>query len=153
MPAPSLRTLCLCIKPSPLPLSSGRLSAVGCELPPRQSPLAATLLERLELAENKTTLGSFTATVTAAVKPKSFVCHSYKKHGGVGEDVPIFARRSQLPRHAGTPATLILSYVYFITRAHPGGGGGASAFNLPLSTLDSFHQSPVTDHGSLITPP
>src|SRR5580698_8258157 len=82
MPAPSLRTLCLCIKPSPLPLSSGRLSAVGCELPPRQSPLAATLLERLELAENKTTLGSFTATVTAAVKPKSFVCHSYKKHGG-----------------------------------------------------------------------
>jgi hypothetical protein len=153
MPTLPLRTPALCTRFSPPTASIRGLLAVGCELSLRLSPLPATLTRNLQLTENKTTLSLFRATLTSRDKHKSFVCHSYKKHGGVGEDVPIFARRSQLPRHAGTPATLILSYVYFITRAHPGGGGGASAFNLPLSTLDSFHQSPVTDHGSLITPP
>src|SRR5579859_694579 len=46
------------------------------------SPLLATLTRALQLIENPTTLSPFPAALTSRVKPKSFICHSYKKHGG-----------------------------------------------------------------------
>jgi len=48
------------------------------------SPLAAILTDTSQLHENKTTLSPASATLTRTVKHKSFVCHSYKKHRGVG---------------------------------------------------------------------
>jgi hypothetical protein len=48
------------------------------------SPLSATLTNNPQLHENKATLSSAFATLTRRVKPNSFVCHSYKKHRGVG---------------------------------------------------------------------
>jgi hypothetical protein len=48
------------------------------------SPLSATLADNPQLHENKATLSLAFATLTRRVKPKSFVCHSYKKHRGVG---------------------------------------------------------------------
>ena len=48
------------------------------------SPLSATLTDNPQLDENKTTLSLAFATLTGRVKHKSFVCHSYKKHRGVG---------------------------------------------------------------------
>jgi hypothetical protein len=55
-------------------------------------PLTAILLLREEprgdaasqSAENPATLSPFSATLTRRVKPNPFVCHSYKKHLGVG---------------------------------------------------------------------
>ncbi len=48
------------------------------------SPFPATLTGRPQLSENKTALSLAFATLTRRVKPKSFVCHSYKKQGGGG---------------------------------------------------------------------
>jgi hypothetical protein len=48
------------------------------------TPLSATLTDTLQLHENKTILSPAFATLTRFVKHKSFVCHSYKKHRGVG---------------------------------------------------------------------
>ena len=91
LPVPSLR-----VKPSSLsPLSCG-LSVVGCELFLPLSPLFAALTRNAQLTENKATLSPFPATLTSRVKPKSFVCHSYKKHGGVGCPLPFFDHRSRL---------------------------------------------------------
>jgi hypothetical protein len=50
--------------------------------------LSATLTGPLQLIEKPATLSPFAATLTSFVKPKSFVCHSYKKQGGVG--YPLF---------------------------------------------------------------
>ena len=46
--------------------------------------LSATLTDTPQLHENKATLSLAFATLTRRVKHKSFVCHSYKKHRGVG---------------------------------------------------------------------
>ena len=48
------------------------------------SPFPATLTSRRQLNENKVTLSPAFAILTGCVKHKSFVCHSYKKHGGWG---------------------------------------------------------------------
>jgi hypothetical protein len=48
------------------------------------TPFPATLTSHLHLAANKTSLSPAVATLTGRVKLKSFVCHSYKKHPGVG---------------------------------------------------------------------
>jgi hypothetical protein len=94
MPALSLPIPSLCVKPSSLsPLSCG-LSTVGCELSSPLSPLLATLMRHVQITENTATLSPFPATLTRRVKPKSFVCHSYEKHGGVGCPLPFFDRRS-----------------------------------------------------------
>jgi hypothetical protein len=85
MPTLSLRTLCLCVKLSRLSPMSCSLSAVACELSFPRSPLLASLTSHTQLIENKSTLSPFPATLTSRVKPKSFVCRSYKKHGwGIG---------------------------------------------------------------------
>jgi hypothetical protein len=94
MPTLPLPIPSLCVKPSSLsPLSCG-LSVVGCELPLPLTPLFATLTRNSQLTEKTATLSPFPATLTSRVKPKSFVCHSYEKHGGVGCPLPFFARCS-----------------------------------------------------------
>ena len=84
---------------------------VNSSLPPRHSSTRAAVPVRLDLrprgatdratahpqvlslpllgaspqvSENTATLSPFAATLTRRVKPKSCVCHSYKKHRGVG---------------------------------------------------------------------
>jgi hypothetical protein len=48
------------------------------------SPVFATLTVHSQLVENTITLSLAFATLTDRVKHKSFACHSYKKHPGVG---------------------------------------------------------------------
>lgn|SRR5579864_3448418 len=48
------------------------------------SSFIAILTDDLQLIENPATLSPFPATLTTRVKHKSFICHSYKKHGGWG---------------------------------------------------------------------
>jgi hypothetical protein len=96
MPALPLPIPSLCVDPSsPSPLSCG-LPVVGCELSLPLSLLLATLTRNAQLTENKSTLSPFPATLTRRVRPKSFVCHSCKKHGGVGCPLPLSDRRSPL---------------------------------------------------------
>jgi hypothetical protein len=177
MPTLPLRTLGHCAKPSPLLFSNLRLSAVGCELPPRLSPLRAALTRSLQPTENKTTLSPFPATLTSRVKPKSFVCHSYKKHGGVRVAVDFFARHLSLVTSAtrrnarnSNPLKRLLH-----NSRTPGVGGYASseakllpsasatcpiaiaaqtlpsASNFQLSTLPTSHHSQVASHGPRVT--
>ena len=54
------------------------------------TPFVATLAAASQLAENSATLSPFAATLTRRVKPNPFVCHSYKKHPGVGVPRHIF---------------------------------------------------------------
>lgn len=96
-----LRTLCLCVKLSRLSLATRSLSTFGTEPGPPVSPLLTTLARNLQLTENKAALSPFPATLTRQVKPKSFVCHSYKKTRGVGyigrRSIPNPALHLQLP--------------------------------------------------------
>ena len=48
------------------------------------------------------------------------------------------ARQMQHAERTATPASPILSYVYFMTRVHPGGGGLPSAIvpRIPLSAFN-----------------
>ena len=48
------------------------------------SPFLATLTITRQITENKTTLSLVFATLTGYVKVNPCVCHSYKKHRGVG---------------------------------------------------------------------
>src|SRR5579872_734094 len=63
------------------PLSSSK--ALTLHVPPL-SPFSATLTDCPQLHENTGALSPVFATLTDCVKHKSFVCHSYKKHGGWG---------------------------------------------------------------------
>src|SRR5208282_1048354 len=67
---------------------------------PSLSPLPATLANCPQLHENTATLSPVFATLTDCVKHKSFVCHSYRKHGGWGvpstKQIPIIHARYQL---------------------------------------------------------
>src|SRR5271155_1258342 len=68
---------------SPLPATLASILPRRCEMP-FLSPLFATLTDHSQLAENSATLSPFAATLTGRVKHKSFACHSYEKHRGVG---------------------------------------------------------------------
>src|SRR5579864_6071248 len=68
---------------SPLPATLASTPRRRCEMPP-VTPLFATLTDHSQLNENPATLSPFAATVTSRVKHNFFVCHSYKKHPGVG---------------------------------------------------------------------
>ena len=59
-------------------------SPTHTSLPSPVTSLSATLTGPLQLIEKAATLSPFAATLTSFVKPKSFVCHSYKKQGGWG---------------------------------------------------------------------
>jgi oxygen-dependent protoporphyrinogen oxidase len=56
------------------------------------TPFPATLTSLSQLAEKPTTLSPVSATLSSPVTPKSFACHSYKKHGGWG--IPSFSVNS-----------------------------------------------------------
>ena len=58
------------------------------------SPFLATLTDTSQLVENKGVLSPVFATLTRYVTRKSFACHSYRKHLGVGES-PFVARCSR----------------------------------------------------------
>jgi hypothetical protein len=61
--------------------------AVGCQLlavSSRATPFFATPACSLQPIENTATLSPVSATLTSRVKPKSCVCHSYRKHRGWG---------------------------------------------------------------------
>ena|ERR1700730_10209336 len=72
------------------------------------TPLSVTLTDTPQLHENKATLSPAFATLTGRVKHKSFVCHSYKKHRGVGypsilKQFPFVPRLLCKNRSANTP--------------------------------------------------
>ncbi len=155
----TLRTLCLCVKPSPLSPLNCRRSAVGSKLSPPPSPLFATLTPNEQLTESKATLSPFPAALTRHVKPKSFIFHSYEKHRGAGESVRFFARYS--PPGAPDPhsnARNSNSLMRLLHNSLSTGGVGVcpppSTRKLrlppPCSTLTS-HQSADTSHKSPIT--
>ncbi len=66
------------------------------------TPLSATLTDNPQLHENKATLSPAFATLTRRVKPNSFVCHSCKKHRGVG--YPSLADPASFRSRCFTPA-------------------------------------------------
>jgi hypothetical protein len=179
MPALSLRNPPLCVK-----LSPPRLATHHCTIFVRQpvtpvSPFFATLTRHLQPAENKATLSALSITLTSHVKPKSFVCRSYKKHRGVGESVPCFTRgplRVTSATHRNTRNSnpfMRLLHDSLDTRGgvcrpqlracHPPSGASAlssalenrlqpSTFNFQLSTFATSHQSRFTSHRTRVTP-
>jgi hypothetical protein len=96
-----------CRSPRPRGL---RLSAVGCDLsawqPNRPVP----------------------QRTGRHLRRKFFSCNAYKNVGGGADRADDQAHSNKItpwqwpPRHAGTPTTLVLSIVYFITRGHQGWG-------------------------------
>jgi hypothetical protein len=178
MPTLPRRILCLCVKSSPLPPLSCELSAVGCELSLSLSALFASLTSHTHLTENKATLSLFPTTLTRRVKPKSCVCHSYKKHRGVGEPVSFFGRHSPSlasvthtnARNSNPLMRLLHNSLDTQVRGMSSATSAAPArlwsaptfiaalavpFFLQLSTFNfrplppfTSHQSPVTAHGS-----
>ena len=99
------------------------------------SPFAATLASSLQITEKSATLSPAFATLTSHVKHKSCVCHSYKKHPGVG--CPSFSANS-------VPSALKS------TRALPS-TDPFDAPHHPPHCFSFFHQSPVTNHQSQVT--
>jgi hypothetical protein len=63
------------------------------------TPFAAALTAPRQLNENSTTLSPLAATLTSHVNHNPFVCHSYKKHPGVGVITSKMKRTSSLCRH------------------------------------------------------
>ncbi len=82
MPALLLSTPSLCVRLSAHSRPNCGLSPLHSHPSFFLSPSLTTLTSRAQLTENKATLSPFPATLTNPVKPKPFVCHSYKKQGG-----------------------------------------------------------------------
>ena len=68
----------------PFPTNSSSRHSLRALDSPLVSPFFATLTNSSQLHDNTTTLSPAFAALTRRVKPKSFVCHSYKKHRGWG---------------------------------------------------------------------
>ena len=124
MSALPLRTLCLCVKIPSLTSSIGGLLAFGREPSP---PLSC-----------------FPATFARPVKPKSFICNAYKKHGGVGCHVRFFALHSSYVTSAirrnfrnSNP------FICLLPNSRTPGVGGALCGRLRSCSL---HQRPVDCH-------
>ena len=176
MPALSLRIPCLCVK-----LSPPRLATHHCTIFVRQpvtpvSPFSTTLTRHLQPAENKAALSPFFATLTGCVKSKSFVCHSYKKHRGVGEDVSFFARHSSSPAASAVHSNTRLPRAPF-ARGNPPHTNTCNSnpfmrllrdsldarevgvcpalssrrFRIQPSTFNFQHSTPSTSHHSAVT--
>jgi len=144
---------------------------------PSATPLLATLASYSQPAESTTTLSPCPATLASPVKHKSFVCHSYKKHRGVGCDVPSLSRRSSFGtsatrRNARNSSPLIRllhnlrtpgvgAYSSSEVKLLPSPSGTSpspiaaqilpSPFHFQHSTFNLAHQSPVTSHESSAT--
>jgi hypothetical protein len=84
MSALPLCTLPVFVGPSSLPPFDCGLFPLARRLSAPLTPLFATLANTVQATENTATLSPFPATLTSHVKHKSFVCHSYRKHGGWG---------------------------------------------------------------------
>ncbi len=84
-----------------------------------------------QISENTTTLSPLAATLTGRVKPKSCVCHSYKKHrgGGYPSRDPFPGPIAPQPHRATAPPT-----------CHPGGADRSLSHHAtaqPLPNLSS----------------
>jgi hypothetical protein len=66
------------------------------------TPFVATLTSYSQVVENPGALSPVFATLTRRVIRKSFVCHSYRKHRGVG--CPPYPGRFTITRHLSHPA-------------------------------------------------
>lgn len=149
-----LRTLCLCVKCSSLSSLDMMLSALGCELSPLLSPLPAPLARNFQLTENKATLSPFPATLTRRVTYKSFVCRSYKKHGGgVGCRVALLARHSSFgasaTRRNARNSNPLMRLLHDLRT--PRGGGGRSALRCPPPSPPKSCPQPSTFDFQLLT--
>jgi hypothetical protein len=80
-----------------------------------RTPLFAIPASSLQLIENTATLSPISATLTSRVKPKSCVCHSYKKHPGWG--TPCKGKSSLCCR---TPQLSTASFLLLPCPPHPG---------------------------------
>jgi hypothetical protein len=134
------RTLCLCVKLSSLSVPNSRASNVANELVFPLGPLFAIL--------------------TSPFKPKSFVCNTYKKHGGGRGYVPPFVNRSPnapCGTHSKAGKSNPLIRLLHNSRT-PGGWGSAlrhrpadSAFSLQPLTFNFRLSPPVCNHDSPVT--
>ena len=131
-PRPTFQRLAFSASPSPLPSTSGHcLSAcsfapppsVGCQLSAASSPVspfAATLMRRPQITEKPATLTPAFAALTSRVRHNPCVCHSYKKHPGVGYALPF---RSPNDKSCGPGADLSrhssLTTRHFLSPAKP----------------------------------
>ena len=98
---------------SSFPLSFNfKLSTVNC---PTLTLFLATLAGHPQLTENPAALSPLPATLTSRVKPKSCVCHSYKKHPGWG--TPCKGKSSLCCR---TPQLSTASFLLLPCPPHPG---------------------------------
>jgi hypothetical protein len=133
----NLRALCVsalsssdpCFSPFDFELSTENLISV--------SPFLATLTTSLQLTENTSTLSSAFATLTSHVNHKPFVCHSYKKHPGVG-----------IPRGChpeSSEGSAFLCPLSRLPRQAPPAKGDPSAASSLILPLAASHQPPVTN--------
>jgi hypothetical protein len=108
----------------------------------RRSPLtpapvthfAATVTAVSQLTEKPATLSPVLATLTRRVKPNPFVCHSYKKHPGVGVPHQFFPLSHSLIFSA--------SSVRSVARACPDRVGALNTRS-NRTTLPRFNQKPL----------
>jgi hypothetical protein len=100
------------------------------------SPLFATLTGFPQLAENSATLSPLVATLTHLVAPKSCICHSYAKQGGVGI-IPRLVVSCHIPTTQDTPQ-IQSSHTLPHTFRHNGGAAAAS-FTLRPYLLNFFY--------------
>jgi hypothetical protein len=91
----------------PFPHPSSFRSHVPTAAPP--TPFPATLAASLQPTEIPATLSPFAATLTGRINHNPFVCHSYKKHPGVGSHrLPATGR---MPKgHVSLPAARKVGY-------------------------------------------
>jgi protoporphyrinogen/coproporphyrinogen III oxidase len=112
-----------------------------------QTPFPATLTGLSQLAEKPTTLSPVSATLSGLVTPKSFACHSYKKHRGWG--IPSSSANSahsalrptrpssRIDLFNATPRTPTLTPLSATLTKNKGEGSGAR---------DTVHGTRATDH-------
>jgi len=180
MRALPLSTPPLCVKPSPLSFPNPARLTLDIPSMPPLSPLFTTLTAHSQATENKATLSPFPATLAGHVKHKSFVCHSYKKHRGVGASVFFFARHSpRVTSATHSNARISNSLRHLLHNSLDTRGGGVClrhqpsdrrptlerthfyrcpicpplplTFNFQLSTLSTSHESPITSHRTRVT--
>jgi hypothetical protein len=117
---------------------------------PPLTPFPATLTSHLQLAENKTTLSPAVATLTSRVKPKSFACHSYRKHLGWGyaifnffvaqTSVCVLLRQSASQRSAANDLQELENLAVHQIPSHESAFTASALFLPPVKS----HQSQIT---------
>jgi len=108
------------------------------------SPFPATLTGRPQLHENKTTLSLAFATLTSPVKANPFVCHSCKKHRGVGIPSECHPERSEASAFSRSLSPLP-------RQSHPAKGNPSKVVSALFLSLVTNHQPPVTNFCTIRT--